>query len=90
MARALARYFLMCCSLLEETVTIQPTRAIDFDFPRLAGCRGKWKNGIKQQSRARFSAQAREPEGQSDAGWPSLLLSWPRKKEETTTPTPNY
>jgi len=38
------------------------------DFPRLADCRDKRENGMKQQSRARFPAQAREPAGQSDAG----------------------
>jgi len=64
--------------------------ALDFDFPRLAGCRDKRENGIKQRSRARFSAQSREPEGQSDAGRLSLLLSWPRKKEEATMQTPHH
>jgi len=52
-------------------------------LPRSAYCRGKAENGIKQQRRAHFQAQPREPEGQKDAGSPFLLLLWGRKEEES-------
>jgi len=40
------------------------------------------KMGNKQQRRAHFQVQWREPAGQADAGCPFLLLLWARKEEE--------
>ena len=51
-------------------------------FPVQLAAEASMKMGTKQQRRAHFHEQPRDPAGLSDAGRPSLLLSWPRKKEE--------